>query len=240
MRSNQMGGMKGAGTEHYLVELYQLILDTLEDSRAASIITSIDYSKAFNRLDFAHCLRALADKGASSELVAIVASFLTSRTMAVKVGQALSKPRIVLGGVPQGSILGVFLFNATIDNFETASKDMVGYPTIGGGLVPPQPPPAHDPALDLQAPRAFDRPGFRAWEDLLLSVLKYVDDNVIHEKLFMDGAVIDENGEKRCVATRSQNLFRQITRIAELMGMKVITDKTKMLCVSESRRWRTW
>lgn len=56
MRANQMMGMKGAGTEHYLVELYQLIRKALEDLRATSIITSIDYSKAFNLLDFLRCL----------------------------------------------------------------------------------------------------------------------------------------------------------------------------------------
>ena len=133
MRSNQMGGMRGAGTKHYLVELYQLILEALEDSRAASIVTSIDYSKAFNRLDFQRCLEALASKGASTELIAIVGSFLTSRTMAVKVGQALSRPRIALGGVPQGSILGVFLFNATIDTLKAASRDIVQYEVVGGG-----------------------------------------------------------------------------------------------------------
>ena len=207
MRGNQMGGMRGAGTEHYLVELYQLILESLEDSRAASIITSIDYSKAFNRLDFLRCLEALAAKGASTELIAIVGSFLTSRTMAVKVGQALSKPRIVLGGVPQGSILGVFLFNATIDNFETASDDIIQYPVIGGGTVPPASPPGHDRALNERPEPEYDRPGFRAWESLLLGVLKYVDDNILHEKLFFDGAVIGENGEKRVRAARSQNLF---------------------------------
>ena len=135
MRANQLGGMKGAGTEHYLVELYQLILEALEDPRAASVLTSIDYAKAFNRLDFLHCLKALASKGASSELIGIVASFLTSRTMSVKVGQALSKPRVVLEGVPQGSILGVFLFNVTIDSFEAGSKDVAEYDVIGGGGV---------------------------------------------------------------------------------------------------------
>ena len=97
MRENQMGGMKGAGTEHYLVHLWQTVLETLEDQRAASLITSIDYAKAFNRLDFGHCLRALAAKGASTELIGIVASFLTSRTMSVKVGQIASRPRVVLG-----------------------------------------------------------------------------------------------------------------------------------------------
>ena len=238
MRSNQMGGMKGSGTEHYLVELYQLILESLEDSRAASIITSIDYSKAFNRLDFLRCLEALAAKGASSEMVAIVGSFLTSRTMSVKVGQARSRPRVVLGGVPQGSILGVFLFNATIDNFETASKDIVDCPIIGGGQALLAPPPPHDRTLNEQIVREYDRAGFKAWESLLLSVLKYVDDNIIHEKLCMDSYVINHNGEKRARATRLQNLFRQITRIAELMGMKVNTDKTKVLCVSDARTYK--
>ena len=238
MRSNQMGGMRGAGTEHYLVQLYQLILEALEDSRAASVITSIDYSKAFNRLDFLHCLESLANKGASTEIISIIGSFLTSRTMSVKVGQAMSRPRIVLGGVPQGSILGVFLFNATIDTFESASTDIVDYPVVGGSGAPAAAPHPHDKGLDRPVRKEYDRPGFKAWESVLLSVLKYVDDNILHEKLCMDGLVIDQNGEKRARATRSQNLFRQITRIAELLGMKVNSDKTQMLCISESRTYK--
>ena len=239
MRANQMGGTKGAGTEHYLVELYQLILEALEDPRAASIITSIDYSKAFNRLDFLRCLEALAAKGTSTELISIVGSFLTSRTMAVKVGQATSKPRVVLGGVPQGSILGVFLFNATIDTFEAGSTDVIPYRVIGGGTIGPAPPPQHDGSIDSPVPEEYDRPGFKAWEKFLLSVLKYVDDNIIHEKISMDRLVIDENGEKRVRAVRSQNLFRQITRIAQMLGMKVNTDKTMVLCVSDSRTYKS-
>ena len=158
--------------------------------------------------------------------------------MSVKVGQAMSKPRIVLGGVPQRSILGVFLFNATIDTFESASKDIVVYPEVGGGEAPVAAPHPHDKGLDRPVQREYDRPGFKAWEGVLLSVLKYVDDNILHEKLCMDGLVIDQNGEKRARATRSQNLFRQITRIAELLGMKVNSDKTQMLCISESRTYK--
>lgn len=171
MRENQMGGMKGAGAEHYLVHLWQLVLECLEDPRAGAILTSIDYAKAFNRLDFGCCLRALAGKGASTELLALLASFLTSQSMSVKVGQEVSAPRVVLGGVPQGSILGVFLFNATIDCFEATSDDVVDYDSIGGSgganfLS------AHDPDLDLSVLPPYDRPGFKAWEDLLLTVLK--------------------------------------------------------------------
>ena len=238
MRANQLGGMKGAGTEHYLVELYQLVLESLEDPRAASIITSIDYSKAFNRLDFLHCLRALANKGASSEIIGIVSSFLTSRTMSVKVGQALSKPRIVLGGVPQGSILGVFLFNCTIDAFEAGANDVVEYPIIRGvGGAAPAPYVPHDRGLNERVPREYDRPGFKAWEKIAISVLKYIDDNILHEKICMDGLVIDELGRKRARAIRTQNLFKQIVLIAEAMGMKVNAAKTMLLCISDSRTY---
>ena len=38
--------------------------------------------------------------------------------MAVRVGNAWSAPRQVTGGCPQGSILGMFLFNATTDDLE--------------------------------------------------------------------------------------------------------------------------
>ena len=235
MRENQMGGMKGAGSEHYLIQLWQGVLEHLEDPRAASLLTSIDYAKAFNRLDFSQCLGALAGKGASSEIISLVASFLTSRTMAVKVGQALSNPRIVLGGVPQGSILGVFLFNITIDNFEAASKDVAKYRSIGGSNNEPCPP--HDPALNVPVDRPYDRPGFRAWLGVPLEVIKYVDDNLILEKLCLDGLVIDEEGKKIAQAVRTQNLFRQITRVARMKGMKVNSLKTMLLCISDSRTY---
>ena len=237
MRENQMGGMKGAGTEHYLVLLWQQVLKNLEDSRAASLLMSIDYSKAFNRLDFGHCLRALARKGASTEVIGIVASFLTSRMMAVKVGQAFSSPRIVLGGVPQGSILGVFLFNATTDSFEAGSKDVDRYMVIGGrqDRQPDLDLDEYDRSLDNKPAPAYNRPGFRAWHHKPLVVLKYVDDNIILEKVFFDGSVIDENGQKVLRALWSENLFNRITFIAESNGMRMNDSKTVLLCISDAQ-----
>ena len=68
----------------------------------------------------------------------------------------------------------------------------------------------HDRSLDQLALQKYYRPSFKAWEDFLLSVLKYVDDNTIHKKISMDGLVIVENGEKNARATRLQNQFRQM------------------------------
>ena len=117
-KNNQYGGVKGCSVSHLLVDLWDTICWDLEDARAATLITAIDYAKAFNRLSFQHCLEAFARKGASTQTLALLATFLSNRTMSVRVSDAWSDPLPVYGGVPQGSILGVLLFNVATDDLE--------------------------------------------------------------------------------------------------------------------------
>ena len=44
MRSNEYGGVRGLGTDHVLVQLWQGVLRNAEDYRSGTVITSIDYS----------------------------------------------------------------------------------------------------------------------------------------------------------------------------------------------------
>ena len=117
-KNNQFGGEQGCSTNHLLVDMYDTITENLEDSRATSI-TSIDYSKAFNRLDHAKCLHSFQKKGASTQMLALLGSFLMGRTMSVRVDQETSYPRDVNAGAPQGSVLGTtFMFNIGTDELE--------------------------------------------------------------------------------------------------------------------------
>lgn len=118
LKPNQYGGVQGCSTTHMVVEILQEICANAEDYRAATVISTIDFSKAFNRVSYQHCLEALRRKGASTPIIRLVATFLTNRTMTVRVGEAWSDPLPVDGGCPQGSVVGVWLFNATTDGLE--------------------------------------------------------------------------------------------------------------------------
>ena len=98
-------------------------------------------------MSFQHCLRSLKKKGANPATLHLVATFLTNRTMSVKVESTQSKPREVWGGCPQGSILGVFLFNATIDDLEEDCEDLTIQPT---GIPDPEHGLAEDSESDTE------------------------------------------------------------------------------------------
>ena len=133
IKKNQFGGVKGCSTTHMIIEILQKICANAEDYRSATVLTGIDYVKAFNRVSYQHCLAAFKKKSASTPIIRLIATFLTNRTMSVRVGKSWSDPLDVNGGCPQGSILGVFLFNVTTDDLE---DDFIAFEHSRLGLNP--------------------------------------------------------------------------------------------------------
>ena len=162
---NQFGGVKKCSGTHMLIQIWQKILANLKDRRAGTVLTSIDYAKAFNRLSYQHCLKAFAKQGASTAVLRLIATFLTGRSMSVRVSSTWSSLRMVSGGCPQGSILGVLLFNLTTDDLEEGS-DYVE-PAYRPDLQPPvglaKSDIEHDLSQELTPTHKAVRPANRGW-----------------------------------------------------------------------------
>ena len=118
IKPNQYGEIRGSSMIHFLISIWERILSTLEDPATAMTLMSVDFSKAFNRVDHVVCLQALAENGTLTDSLAMISSFLKDRCMRFKVNNILSSERQVKGGSPQGTKLGNFLFIITIDRIE--------------------------------------------------------------------------------------------------------------------------
>ena len=112
----QYGGIKGCGTDNFLVEMWNNILETLDRPDSAISLMSVDFSKAFNRMSHQACLEKLVKKNASNQTIQLVAAFLKNRQMCVRSNNHTSKNHLVRGGSPQGTKLGNLLFCIAIDD----------------------------------------------------------------------------------------------------------------------------
>ena len=152
LKSNQYGGVKGCSTTHMVIDILQEICENAEDYRSATVLCAIDFAKAFNRMSFQHCLDSLRKKHASTPIIRLIATFLSNRTMTLRVGSCWSEPLPVAGGCPQGSRLGVILFNVTTEfleeEFMKFERERLGL-VVPRGIVGPS---VHNPPEERPEP----------------------------------------------------------------------------------------
>ena len=255
----QYGGIKGCSTNHLLVDLIDNVLAPMEEGHP-SIICSIDYQKAFNRLDHAECLRQLERLGASRPSLALIRAFLTGRQMRTRIGQRLSSLHNLNGGSPQGSILGCRLYCLTTQqiNSELPRPTTINSPPSGGPRPQPQPsameeqrspePPGmglmpHDLSDSTSSPST--PPPTPNWGDQstavddflgrLVEAFKYVDDTtlvgLVNKLSTLKHFTTNRTLETANCPELDALLAAIITRTEEI-GMKVNASKTQIICVS--------
>ena len=107
----QYGGLPGNSITHYLIELINFILYNLDlQIPHAILLTMVDFSKAFNRIDHHKVIIILHEMNVPGWLLRIIVSYLQSRSMILRFNGANSTRKSLPGGSPQGALLGVIIF----------------------------------------------------------------------------------------------------------------------------------
>ena len=117
MDFRQYGGTKGNSVSHYLIELINFILYNQDEREPTSVLAClVDFAKAFNRQDHTILITKLSDMGVPPWLLKIVISFLQNRSMVVRYKGKVSDSKLLPGGGPQGTLLGLLLFLILIND----------------------------------------------------------------------------------------------------------------------------
>ena len=104
----QFGGQGGIGTEHLIVCLLNRILQLLDSypDKSAVIMTSLDWAAAFDRQDPTIAIKKFIQLGVRPSIIPLIASYLTDRKMKVKFNGEMSEFLALIGGGPQGTLIG--------------------------------------------------------------------------------------------------------------------------------------
>ena len=84
-------------------------------NKAAVIAASVDWAAAFDRLDPTMTVQKFIKLGVRPALIPIIISYMSNRRMIVKFKGAKSKPTPLIGGGPQGTLLGGIQYNVSND-----------------------------------------------------------------------------------------------------------------------------
>ena len=114
----QYGFRPGSSTLCAMIRLSNFVLSQLDKPDICGVqLVSYDFTKAFDKLKFDVIVNRLIDCNFPYPLVCLLHSFLTDRRQCVRIGDVLSRQTQVMSGVPQGSVLGPYLFGIVAGSF---------------------------------------------------------------------------------------------------------------------------
>ena len=116
---SQFGIRKNSSTTDAIIAAHDALTRHADDPKfGASILIEFDFSKAYDKVLHQHLLNLIVTMDLPSGFSALIEDYLHQRQQRVRLGGYKSKLRDVSSGVPQGSILGPYLFGLFVSTLQ--------------------------------------------------------------------------------------------------------------------------